>query len=104
MGKQRNAADESQVAEAAGSERRGRDRELNDLRVVMSSPEGRRFIWRWLGMCGVFRTSFETNARIYFNEGQRDIGLRLTAEITEADEALYLQMQREAFEQAKRGD
>lgn len=108
MASVRNAADEDQIKEAkkkAGLERR---QELSDLREVLALAGGRRLIWRYLSMCGVYRLSYALNAGIYFAEGQRDIGLKLMADIMEAnDEALILMMReaksKEAIEGADHG-
>lgn len=72
-----------------------RKQELADIRSILDTKQGRRFIWKYLGECGVFRSSFSEDNRIYFNEGKRHIGLMLLAEIMEADEEMYLKMTQE---------
>jgi hypothetical protein len=53
-----------------------------DLKWVMGRERGRRFVWRLLEHAGVYRTSFSTNAlQMAFNEGNRNIGLPLLADI-----------------------
>lgn len=91
-----NAADETQVKERSKKELRGRDRELADIRAVLSTHHGRRFFWRYLAECGVFRTSFTGNSTTFFNEGKRDIGLRLMADLMEAAPEQYMVMQKES--------
>ncbi|MBF8177814.1 Bbp19 family protein [Herminiimonas contaminans] len=91
-----NASDESQVADRKKKELRGRERELEDLRVVLSTKEGRRFYWKTLCDCGVFKSSFTGNSTTFFNEGKRDIGLKLLADLMEADAKKYLLMTEEA--------
>jgi hypothetical protein len=73
-----------------------RDRELNDLRMILECQEGRRLMWRILSMCGIYRLSFATNATIYFNEGQRSIGLKLVSDIHDASDTAYRMMAEEA--------
>lgn len=92
-----SASDPDQVKSRKRKSERARDRELADLRVVMASAEGRRFVWRLLGRCGVYRTSFDgtTSERTHFKEGERNIGLWLNAEIGEADVRSYITMQSE---------
>lgn len=51
------------------------------LRWVMSQPQGRLFIWTLADMCGESRTSFTGNSGTFFNEGQRNVWLRLKADI-----------------------
>lgn len=75
--------------EQAKEEKRTRDKldadtEASDLVAQMSDQRGRRFVWRILEQAGVFRTSFNTNSMtMAFNEGQRNIGLRLLGLIHE---------------------
>ena len=54
-----------------------RDAEESDIKWLMSSKRGRRFLWRLLDQAGVFRLSFNTNAMtMSFAEGNRNFGLR----------------------------
>lgn len=72
------------------------DQMLSDLRVILNTPEGRRIFWMILGRCKTFGTIMETNAKIYYNSGQQDVGHFLLALITKADDNLFLQMMRES--------
>lgn len=95
-----NAADAEQVKKAAKKEKRGRERELNDICLVMSSKEGRRFVWRFLEHCGPYKTSFgQGNDQTNFNEGVRSVGLKLIADINDARPEGYLQMLKESKEE-----
>lgn len=91
----RNAASKKQVDLAGGRERSLRERELNEMRVILASPEGRRFLWRLMGRCRVFNSIYEQSSRIYFNSGQQDIGFYLLAEIDQADPEMFLKMRHE---------
>lgn len=55
--------------------------ERDDTQWLMSTIQGRRFVWAQLSDAGVFRTSFTGNSETFFKEGQRDIGLRLLGKI-----------------------
>jgi hypothetical protein len=92
----RNAADESQVKRASDKQENERDFELSDLQFVMSSPAGRRFVWRMLGHCKVFETVWDNSARIHYNAGKQDIGHWLMAEVGAADEDSLFLMMKEA--------
>lgn len=71
-------------AQAADTKRRNYLRERNDLQTVMSTVQGRRFMWRQLERAGVFRTTFAGHdPKTNFNEGQRNIGVMLLADIHE---------------------
>lgn len=93
-----NAASPGQVAKAKRAADRTREEELLDVRYLLDSKQGRRFLWRYLEQCGIFRTSFTGNSQTFFNEGKRNIGLMLMSDITEANPERYLDMMREAKE------
>jgi len=66
------------------------------LKELLNLKSGRRYIWKWLGRCGVFKSSFDTSGSVtFFKEGQRDIGLKILAEVTAVDPDMFLQMMKE---------
>jgi hypothetical protein len=76
---------------------KGRKQELMDIDTLMSTPAGSRLIWRLLTLSGIFRSSFSSDPLIMaMNEGQRNIGLRLLSDLTEACPEKYLNMMRTA--------
>lgn len=78
------------------------DRDLTDLKKVLSLVEGRRFIWRLLSDAGVFRSSFNANAlAMSFSEGNRNLGLVVLNEILKVSPASFTQMQREHISDLK---
>lgn len=91
----KNASDEKQVKEAKRKEKDVRAQELEDIKFVLSSPQGRRFYWRYLSKCGMFTTSFTGNSGTYFKEGERNVGLRLYADMMAASPDSYLLMIKE---------
>lgn len=94
-----NAANKSQVKDAAKTEKLKRDRELRDVHHVLSTREGRRFYWRYLCECRIFQSSFNNSGSVtYFNEGKRDVGLKLLSEMDEAAPESYLLMLKESKE------
>ena|ERR1044071_2893288 len=57
--------------------------EVLDLQWVMSDQRGRRHVWRQLELAGVYRLSHTGEPHgTSFNEGQRNVGLRLLAEVS----------------------
>lgn len=73
--------------------REGRRKELEDLRWLLGHPQGRRIVLRVLEEAGVFRSSFNHSGSVMaFNEGQRNIGLFLTAELLEASPQGYMKV------------
>lgn len=93
-----NAADQKQVKERERKGKIDRKQEITDLRAVLAMPEGRRFLWRFMGACGVEESSFNANAALMAKAcGMRDAGQMLKAKIIEADERAYLTMMQESF-------
>jgi len=77
--------------------KRLKEREQSDLRKVLSTPEGRRFIWRLLGETRIFRGCFSLNGlEMANNEGKRDMGLFVLKDLLESHPDAFAQMQREA--------
>lgn len=78
------------------SERVAAEREVEDLKWLMSNKRGRRFIFRLLERAGVWRSSFSTNAlAMAFNEGTRNEGLKLVADLTSHCSDRYGEMLKE---------
>jgi len=67
------------------------------IAAIMQHPETRAWVYGLLANCGMFRSSFDRSAlSMAFNEGQRNIGLGVTAEIMRVVPESYTQMVREA--------
>lgn len=76
---------------------RRRDKELADIKKIVSTAEGRRFFWRLLSETGMYRTSFTGNSSTFMLEGRRQIGLFLLNELMFADNKAFAQLQQENF-------
>lgn len=64
-----------------------------DIKWLMSSPRGRRVAWWLMEKAGVHRTSFNNSGSVMaFNEGQRNMGLMLQAQVIECSPDAYLTM------------
>ena len=74
-----------------------REQELEDIRAVMSSPAGRRFVWRLLEVGNVFRPCFTGNSQTYYLEGKRELTLTFYADVMEACPELFWEAQRENY-------
>lgn len=70
--------------------------EANDTKWLMSSKQGRRWVWNFLGEAGVFRSSFTGNSETFFKEGKRAMGLMVLSEISTHCPEMYVLMQTEA--------
>lgn len=66
----------------------------DDTRWLMADPRGKRLVRQWLADAGVSRTTFvvgDTHASA-FNEGMRNFGLKMQAQVIEHAQADYLRM------------
>ena len=65
-----------------------RKQDIQDLRALLHTREGARFLSRLFDMAGVFAISYVTGdaGATAFNEGARNVGLRVYADVLEADE------------------
>ena len=69
------------------------------LHTVMSTIEGRTFIWDFLASCHIFTTTFTGDALTSaFAEGERNVGQRLLSDIMVVCPDQYIQAMREANE------
>lgn len=87
---------EHDVKKAEKKEKSEAELYAEDLKYVMSTEKGRRFIWQQLSKAGLFRTSFTGNSTTFFNEGKRAHGLELLADLQEHTPKYYLMMHSEA--------
>jgi hypothetical protein len=71
------------------------EQQQEDIRWLMSSSQGRRFMHRLLDTCGVYRTSFTGNSETYFREGMRNIGLILLADVHSLSPEDFVKMLKE---------
>jgi len=98
----RNAADRKQIKKAKQAERARLERERNEDLAVWSTVAGRAYTRRLLAECGVFRTSMAADPHwTAYNEGGRNVGLRLLARMTENAPELYALMEREHIERQR---
>jgi hypothetical protein len=80
---------------------RERIRHLNDIRKIVSMPEGRRIYFWTLKESGIFRSSFTGNSSTFFNEGARNIGLIMLRDLMEAKPEVLTQMMYENYSEIK---
>lgn len=87
--------DEQQAARQA-EERLAVQQRRDDLRTVLSTESGRRFIWGVIQRCGVFQGSATLEPMgISFSEGRRSVGLFLLGDAMAFHPELFLTMQKE---------
>lgn len=89
--------DQDEIEAKRRLEDRRRD---DDFLWLMNDLRGRRFIWGILCESCMFHTTFDTHGgRMSLNEGRRQQGLKITAEIHRLCPDLYAVMIRENTEQ-----
>lgn len=75
------------------------------LRWVMNDARGRRVVWAVLHKAGVYRLSFDLDPCLTaFNEGRRDIGNGLLADVMRLCPDQYPRMAAEAQPQSTSGE
>ena len=80
--------------------RKAKDRQRESdqtIKTFMSQKAGRAWVWDHLSACGLFRMSAcAGDAHMtYFLEGERNVGLRLLAQLQRACPELYATMSQE---------
>lgn len=89
-------SEEEQVEEQERRIKRAAELLEEGFRFILDDEKGRRVLWWLLSECGVFRISMTGNSATFFNEGRRDIGLRLMDRIMALRPDIYAEMYRES--------
>lgn len=71
------------------------ERRLDGLKQIMSTPNGRLWMWSFLSDCGLFVTVFNGNSKDYFNLGQRNAAMPHFAQIQQHCMPEYMLMVKE---------
>jgi len=87
-----DAGDEGQVEKKKTKAQIHKEQNKEDLKGILDSAGGRRFLWKLLEECGVYKISFTGDSYTAFNEGKRQIGLRLIEDIFDACPDAYIEM------------
>ncbi|EBS4934440.1 hypothetical protein AH594_001497 [Salmonella enterica subsp. enterica] len=92
--------DEGRKAELDAKQQLLAQRDIEDIKFVMGSEQGRRVIWSLLEKGQVFGACFNVDPHITaFNEGQRNLALVLFQRVMAHCPDQYLKMAEEASEQ-----
>ena len=79
-----------------------REQEINDLKSILATDFGKRFLMRLINRSGVFQPTYASGTNpsdFAFMEGRRETGLFILGEITQADHTAWIDMQKNHFEQ-----
>lgn len=80
-----------------------RQQELKDIEAQLGTAQGRRFLNRMLSECGVYQATFSMDhAAMSFQEGKRNLGIKILADIMEVSPKKYMVMMLEAKEERER--
>lgn len=72
-----------------------------DLRAIMLTPSGRRFMyWLTYDVCGVENGIWSPSAEIHFQEGRRSVGIQVKNEAQRVAPREYVQMIMERINEA----
>ncbi len=89
--------DDQLAAESAREKELLQQRDIEDIRFVMGSEQGRRVIWGVLEQGKVFSACFAGDPQVTaFNEGQRNLALALFQRVMAHCPEQYLKMAAEA--------
>jgi len=91
-----NAANQDQIKNAEIKSKLNQDQVDADLRFLLSTDQGRRYIWRVLEVCGIYKSSFTGSSETFFLEGQRNVGLKLLSDIMRVDPDSYIKMYKQS--------
>lgn len=79
-----------------------KEREIDDIKEIGRSVQGRRFLWRLLMMSGLYTTAFNENDRVMcYKAGKRDIGNIILDNMQNADPTLFNKLQSEYYSELK---
>jgi hypothetical protein len=81
----KNASDPQQVKAGKKKEKSRHWQDMQDIKAIAETPEGRRFFHRYISkICKVFKTVYQGDAGIYFNEGKRVVGTTMLLDLRNA--------------------
>jgi hypothetical protein len=82
-----------------------RQRKADDVKRLMSSRWGRRFMWELLAAAGTYQQTFNTNAmQMAFNEGKRSVGNQLLAYVQATCPERFVEMLKEHQDDERRSN
>lgn len=99
-----NAASPSQTRAAKKRAKRISEIELERLRVVLSTRDGRRWYWDHMARLGIFLKLIPKDPYLTaYEQGRRNTGLDLLEAVHELGPEVFMTMQKEYREDAEKG-
>lgn len=96
--KKADVGDIEQVKEKKTKAQLEKERQVEELRYILSTSGGRNWIWRLLSECKIYKAKVTDQLLTFREIGREDIGLWILAEIMETEPYAYIKMQEEAKE------
>ena len=93
-----DAGDEAKVSKSKTKAKLEEERQVEELRVVLSTEGGRNVVWRMLSMAGMFNSPIGETNDIIRSVGRPDMGREILGDIFTSDPNAYILMQQEAKE------
>ncbi|WP_151748954.1 Bbp19 family protein [Acinetobacter oleivorans] len=94
----------SELDKKVDENKRKRDQELNDLRTILATEQGKRFLMRLINRSNYLQPTYGTGTHMSdfaFMEGRREFGVYIVGEITQANTDAWLDMQKQHFDEIK---
>ena len=66
---------------------------LNDLVKVVETEAGKNVLWHILSQCGIYDGGYVNGDLAYFNQGLKEVGLRMIGLMHDADPTMYANLQ-----------
>lgn len=99
----RNARNPKEIGSANELNKLRNNQEDMDLQAILSSEQGRRFLYRLLGMAGIYRNHFDADPGVMAaNCGASNLGLMVLSEMQRVDPESYVTMLKERIASEQR--
>jgi len=90
-----SATDRKRIRELEKRAKADHERTGNVIRTICSTEQGRRFLWDQLDQCSIFTAIYPSHPNLGAVLGERNVGLRLLALVTEFCPAMFIKMMEE---------
>jgi hypothetical protein len=70
-------------------------RDQNELRELLATKAGRRYVWKIFEEGYLFVTTFTKSSQTFFNEGKRELALNKLNEVLDVDPFIFAKMCKE---------
>lgn len=75
--------------------KRSEELRIRGLRVILANSDAQAWLWDLMEFTGLFKTSFTGNSQTFYLEGQRNVGLKIMADISKHSPESLIAMMKE---------